>query len=102
MINPNNQRNAIAQALMNVQSPPPRMMTAQMTPQQMPLPSAPQRPQMPSMGDDMMRRPMAAPAAPPAPNAMPIGAPQMPMAAPPMAAPQMPMGPLPQDQAGYG
>ena len=113
MMNYGNQRNAIAQALMNVQNPQPRTqmpmqrppMQAQITPQlQAPAP-APQRMQIPQF--DMGQR-AAAPAAPGAPMSL---APPAPMAPQSPMAPQMPMaspppmdnsmGALPQDMAQY-
>ena len=105
MMNYGNQRNAIAQALMNVRNPQPRT--------QMPQQMAPMPPQLPSgapsplqavqaqMGGNSfgmgMRQPqMPMPIGPPAPPAI---APQAPMTPqPPM---DNSMGTLPQDQAMY-
>ena len=113
MMNYGNQRNAIAQALMNVRNPQPRPqmagmpqrppMTAQITPQLQPTAPVPPRVPIPQFGMGMGQQP-AAPA--PAPQ-MPIGppapqspmAPQMPMASPPPM--DNSMGTLPQDTAQY-
>ena len=100
-MNYDDQRNAITQAMMNINAPPPalqapqlqrpyapRPMTAQMTPQMQQLPQSPAAPQMPSMGGgDFMRRPQ-----------MPIGAPDA-SGAPPVAPPGAPMSLAPPDMS---
>jgi hypothetical protein len=107
-MNYDTQRNAIAQAMMNIQNPPPRTagpqmqrppMTASMVPQGpqagLPAPLTPQAPQM--GGSDFPGRP-------------PMQQPQQPMAAPPpgvpmsLAPPQPDMSqapPMPTDTAQY-